>query len=53
MASRITFTDDERAYVRSQPLGRLSLLDASGAPQNNPVGVYLDAETGDSTDASD
>ena len=48
MASRITFTDDERAYVRSQPLGRLATVDANGAPQNNPVGVYLDEETGDS-----
>ncbi len=41
------FTDTERAYVRSQPLGRLATVDANGAPQNNPVGVFFDDETGD------
>ena len=47
MTSRITLTDTERAYVQSQPLGRLATVDANGAPQNNPVGVFLDEETGD------
>ena len=40
-------TDTERAYVQSQPLGRLATVDANGAPQNNPVGVFLDEGTGD------
>ena len=43
----ITLTDAERAYLKSQPLARLATVDLSGAPQNNPVGVYLDDETGD------
>jgi pyridoxamine 5'-phosphate oxidase family protein len=43
----ITLTDTERAYVQSQPLGRLATVDGNGAPQNNPVGVFLDEETGD------
>jgi pyridoxamine 5'-phosphate oxidase family protein len=47
MTSRIILTDTERAYVQSQPLGRLATVDANGAPQNNPVGVFLDEETGD------
>jgi hypothetical protein len=47
MTSRIILTDTERAYVQRQPLGRLATVDANGAPQNNPVGVFLDEETGD------
>ena len=47
MTSRITLTDTERSYVQSQPLGRLATVDANGGPQNNPVGVFLDEETGD------
>jgi pyridoxamine 5'-phosphate oxidase family protein len=47
MTSRITLTDTERAYVQSQPLARLATVDAGGAPQNSPVGVFLDEETGD------
>jgi pyridoxamine 5'-phosphate oxidase family protein len=47
MTSSITLTDTERAYVRRQPLGRLATVDANGAPQNNPVGMFLDEETGD------
>jgi pyridoxamine 5'-phosphate oxidase family protein len=47
MIARITLTDTERAYVQSQPLGRLATVDAIGAPQNNPVGVFLDEDTGD------
>ena len=47
MTSRIALTDTEKAYLQSQPLGRLATVDASGAPQNNPIGVFLDEETGD------
>jgi pyridoxamine 5'-phosphate oxidase family protein len=47
MTSTIALTDTERAYLQSQPLGRLATVDASGAPQNSPVGVFLDEETGD------
>ena len=47
MTSTIALTDIERAYVQSQPLGRLATVDANGAPQNNPVGVFLDEQTGD------
>ncbi len=47
MTTRIALTDTERAYLQSQPLGRLATVDASGAPQNNPIGVFLDEETGD------
>ena len=43
----IALTDTERAYLRSQPLGRLATVDASGAPQNSPIGLFLDEETGD------
>jgi pyridoxamine 5'-phosphate oxidase family protein len=43
----ITLTEAERTYLKSQPLARLATLDASGAPQNNPVGAFLDEETGD------
>ena len=47
MTSGITFTATERAYVQSQPLGRLATVDSNGAPQSNPVGVFLDEETDD------
>jgi pyridoxamine 5'-phosphate oxidase family protein len=47
MTTTITLTDVERAYLQSQPLGRLATVDADGAPQNNPIGVFLDEETGD------
>jgi len=43
----VTLTEAERAYLQSQPLARLATVDGGGAPQNNPVGVFLDAETGD------
>jgi pyridoxamine 5'-phosphate oxidase family protein len=43
----ITLTEAERSYLKSQPLARLATVDASGAPQNNPVGAFLDEETGD------
>ena len=47
MAARIALTDTERAYLQSQPLGRLATVDANGAPQNNPIGVFLDEKTSD------
>jgi pyridoxamine 5'-phosphate oxidase family protein len=43
----ITLTAAEREYFKSQPLARLSTVDAAGAPQNSPVGAFLDEETGD------
>ena len=43
----VTLTEAERTYLKSQPLARLATVDASGAPQNNPVGVFFDPETGD------
>ena len=43
----VTLTGAERAYLKSQPLARLATVDPGGAPQNNPVGVFLDEETGD------
>lgn len=43
----VTLTEAERSYLKSQPLARLATVDASGAPQNNPVGAFLDEETGD------
>jgi pyridoxamine 5'-phosphate oxidase family protein len=43
----VTLTEAERAYLQSQPLARLATVDANGAPQNNPVGVFFDSETGD------
>lgn len=41
------FTAAERAYLDSQPLGRLATVDADGAPQNNPVGFLVDDASGD------
>jgi pyridoxamine 5'-phosphate oxidase family protein len=43
----ITLTEAERTYLQSQPLARLATVDAGGAPQNNPVGAFLDEATGD------
>lgn len=36
------FTALEHAYLDSQRLGRLATVDGDGAPQNNPVGFFLD-----------
>jgi pyridoxamine 5'-phosphate oxidase family protein len=44
MAPRLTSM--ELDYLRGQHLGRLATVDASGAPQNNPVGFTLDEATG-------
>jgi pyridoxamine 5'-phosphate oxidase family protein len=43
----IALTDIERAYLQSQPLARLATVDASGAPQNSPVAMFLDEQSGD------
>ena len=37
------FTDTQLAYLATQRLGRLATVDPQGAPQNNPVGAFLDA----------
>ena len=39
---RLTLTPPELDYLRSQRLGRLATVDGSGAPQNNPVGFFID-----------
>jgi|SRR5438445_10275143 len=41
-----TFTPAELDYLRGQRLGRLATIDASGAPQNNPVGFWIDEDIG-------
>ena len=40
------FTDSELAYLAGQRLGRLATVAPSGAPQNNPVGFWVNAELG-------
>jgi pyridoxamine 5'-phosphate oxidase family protein len=40
------FTAEELEYLEHQPLGRLATVDPSGAPQNNPVGYWIDRGTG-------
>ena len=42
----IAFTETELAYLRGQRLGRLATVDKAGAPQNNPVGYFIDDDTG-------
>ncbi|MBO2455789.1 PPOX class F420-dependent oxidoreductase [Actinomadura barringtoniae] len=42
----MSLTDEEHAYVESQPLGRLATVGPKGDPQNNPVGVFYNDETG-------
>jgi pyridoxamine 5'-phosphate oxidase family protein len=39
-------TDQVVAYLKTQRLGRLATVDASGAPQNNPVGFIYNADLG-------
>jgi pyridoxamine 5'-phosphate oxidase family protein len=43
----VALTGPEREYLQSQPLARLATVDADGAPQNSPVGAFLDEGTGD------
>ena len=38
----IAFTETELTYLRGQRLARLATVDSAGAPQNNPVGYFLD-----------
>src|SRR5262245_17402855 len=40
----MTFTPAELTYLEKQPLGRLATVDADGAPQNNPVAFFVDAD---------
>jgi pyridoxamine 5'-phosphate oxidase family protein len=44
MAPKLTTA--ELNYLRSQRLGRLATVDPAGAPQNNPVGFFVDEATG-------
>ncbi|MFF1692768.1 PPOX class F420-dependent oxidoreductase [Streptomyces sp. NPDC058257] len=34
------FSEAERAYLKSQRLGRMASVDATGQPQANPVGFF-------------
>lgn len=36
-----TLTDADRKYLASQRLGRLATVDGENAPQNNPVGFFV------------
>ncbi|WP_019631944.1 PPOX class F420-dependent oxidoreductase [Actinomadura atramentaria] len=42
----MSLTEQERAYLRTQRLGRLATVGPDGDPQNNPVGYRYDAERG-------
>lgn len=42
----MTFTTAELRYLESQPLGRLATVAPDGTVQNNPVGVFVNAELG-------
>ncbi len=42
----MTLTEDERAYLATQPLGRLATRRPNGSLQNNPVGFHYDDRTG-------
>ena len=42
----MTFTEAELAYFASQPLGRLATVAPDGTVQNNPVGIFVDADRG-------
>lgn len=39
-------TDEILAYLKTQRIGRLATVDARGAPQNNPVGFFYNADLG-------
>jgi pyridoxamine 5'-phosphate oxidase family protein len=39
-------TEEELAYLRTQRLARLATVDAHGAPQNSPVGFFVDEGNG-------
>ncbi len=42
----MSFTEAEREYLASMPLGRLATVAGDGVPQNNPVGFRLNDELG-------
>jgi pyridoxamine 5'-phosphate oxidase family protein len=42
----MVFTENERDYLASQPLGRLATVDTKGHPQDNPVGFAYDEVNG-------
>lgn len=42
----MTLTEAERAYLATQPLGRLATRRPDGSLQNNPVGFNYDDRTG-------
>lgn len=41
----MTFSESEMEFLSTQRLARLATVDANGAPQNNPVGFFYNAET--------
>jgi pyridoxamine 5'-phosphate oxidase family protein len=43
----VSLTPVERTYLKDQPLARLATVDEHGAPQNSPVGAFIDEATGD------
>lgn len=40
VAAMTEFSEAERAYLKSQRLGRLATVDPQGQPQANPVGFF-------------
>lgn len=44
--ARTTFTEDERAYLRSQRLARIGSVNSTGAPRVVPTGYTFNEETG-------
>ncbi|KAB8192601.1 PPOX class F420-dependent oxidoreductase [Nonomuraea phyllanthi] len=42
----MTFTPAELDYLNAQHLGRLATVSPAGDTQNNPVGFFVDAESG-------
>ncbi len=44
--TRSTFTNEEIAYLNSQPLGRIATVNPHGAPRVVPTGFRYNADTG-------
>jgi pyridoxamine 5'-phosphate oxidase family protein len=42
----MVFTQAEQEYLASQRIGRLATVAPDGAPQNNPVGFWINPDTG-------
>jgi pyridoxamine 5'-phosphate oxidase family protein len=42
----MSFSEAENKYLATQRLGRLATVDAKGQPQNNPVGFFVNPDTG-------